>query len=312
MTIPRKITRESVVPTGELRRLVLGGVTLWRWASRARHLTSPIREAEALTEPALIPLPEAIGVLAWWTVMLAAPVILLRRWRRRARARHAPRPLPISGGQAGGAAPAATAATPFACEAAPAAPFAPRWPPEVLEPLCRYVDFHRRLELAASELRARLGPLPADRWRFEPYPLIGERRNTLLVLGETGIFVISATYAPGHWDDVITVSTLARKVQALLPGYDGEVRPAICHPFCATEPRIWHRADERGDWVGAWLVGGDSVLGWLLHFGLERGLTPADLGRFDALVRPNWLRGAIPTAATWPQISDSRSAHEHE
>jgi hypothetical protein len=137
------------------------------------------------------------------------------------------------------------------------------------------VDFHRRLELAVSELRARLAQLPADGWRIEPYPLTGERRNTLLVLGETGIFVISATYEPGHWDDVITVSMLARKVQALVPGYDGEVRPAICHPLCPTEPRIWHRADERGDWVGAWLVGGDSVLGWLLHFGSERGLTRA-------------------------------------
>jgi hypothetical protein len=29
------------------------------------------------------------------------------------------------------------------------------------------------------------------------------------VLGETGLFVISATYAPVHWDDVIAVSRLA-------------------------------------------------------------------------------------------------------
>ncbi len=260
-----------------------------------------------MSEPAVIALPEAIGVLAWWTVMLVAPVILLRRWRRRARARRPAQPLPISGGQAFRATPAAT---PLASHAEPAAPFVPRWPPEVLEPLCRYVDFHRRLELAVSELRARLAQLPADGWRIEPYPLTGERRNTLLVLGETGIFVISATYAPGHWDDVITVSTLARKVQALVPGYDGEVRPAICHPFSATEPRIWHRADQRGDWVGAWLVGGDSVLGWLLHFGSGRGLSPSDLARFDELAKPNWLRGAIPAAPSWPQLSDSRSAHE--
>jgi hypothetical protein len=262
-----------------------------------------------LTEPALIPLPEAIGVLAWWTVMLAAPVILLRRWRRRARARQ-PQPLPIVADQARRATTAATATTPSTSGAKPMAASRSRCPPEALEPLCRYIDFHRRLEMAVSELRARLAQLPADRWRIEPYPLTGERRNTLLVLGETGVFVISATYAPGHWDDVITVSTLARKVQALVPGYDGEVRPAICHPFSATEPRIWHRADERGDWVGAWLVGGDSVPGWLLHFGSESGLAPADLGRFDALARPNWLREAIPTAATWPRLSDSHSAHE--
>ena len=73
------------------------------------------------------------------------------------------------------------------------------------------------------ELERRLSVLPADRWRIEPYPLTGERGNTLLVLGETGVFVISATYAPGHWDDVITVNRLARKIQALLPGY-----PARC------------------------------------------------------------------------------------
>jgi len=263
-----------------------------------------------LTEPALIPLPEAIAVLAWWTVMLVAPVILLRRWRRRARARQCPQPEQRPEKDGRHATPAPFSTTPARSDARPAAASVSRCPPEALEPLCRYVDFHRRLELAAAELRARLGPLPADRWRIEQYPLTGERRNTLLVLGETGIFVISAAYAPGHWDDVITVSTLARKVQALVPGYDGEVRPAICHPFSATEPRIWHRADEHGDWVGAWLVGGGSVLGWLLRFGSERGLAPADLGRFDALTKPNWLRGAIPTAPTWPQLSDSRSAHE--
>jgi hypothetical protein len=263
-----------------------------------------------VTEPALIPLPEAIGVLAWWTVMLVAPVILLRRWRGGERAHQRPHPAQSSGPHEPAAAPAPSPTAPRRPDARPAAASVPRCPSEALEPLCRYVDFHRRLELAASELRARLGPLPVDRWRIEPYPLTGERRNTLLVVGETGIFVISATYAPGHWDDVITVSTLARKVQALVPGYDGQVRPAICHPFSASEPRIWHRADERGDWVGAWLVGGDSVLGWLLHFSSERGLTAADLGRFDELTRPNWLRGAIPAAATWPQLSDSPSAHE--
>jgi hypothetical protein len=263
-----------------------------------------------LTEPALIPLPEAIGVLAWWTLMLVAPVVLLRRWRRRARARQHPHPAHRPDKEDRPATAAASSMASAVPDAKPAAPAVTRCPPEALEPLSRYVDFHRRLQLASTELRARLGPLPAERWRIEPYPLTGERRNTLLVLGETGIFVISATYAPGHWDDVITVSTLARKVQALVPGYDGEVRPAICHPFSATEPRIWHRADQRGDWVGAWLVGGDSVLGWLLHFGAGRGLSPGDLARFDELAKPNWLRGALPAAPSWPQLSDSHSAHE--
>ena len=174
----------------------------------------------------------------------------------------------------------------------------------MLEPLCRYVDFHRRLRLAVSELEVKLGPLPQDRWRIEPYPLTGERRNTLLIMGETGVFVISATYAPGHWDDVLAVNKLAGKVQRLLAGYPGEVRPAICHPFSAVRPRLWHRPDEQGEWVGAWLIGGDSVLEWLAHFGSDHGLAPADLSCFDRLARPDWLKAAIPTPATWPRIPD--------
>ncbi|MEO8969291.1 MAG: hypothetical protein ABI355_16805 [Solirubrobacteraceae bacterium] len=180
-----------------------------------------------------------------------------------------------------------------------------RLSPETLEPLCRYVDFRRRLELAAGELAAQLVQLPADRWRVEPYPLTGERRNTSVILGETGIFVISATYAPGHWDDVIAVSRLASKIQALLPGYGGQVQPTVCHPFTPTRPRIWHRPDEDGDWVAAWLIGGDSVIKWLEHFGPEHGLNAADLERFDELARPNWLKGAIPTPPTWPPIRDA-------
>jgi hypothetical protein len=174
-----------------------------------------------------------------------------------------------------------------------------------LEPLCRHVDFRRRLELAARELEARLVQLPADRWRIEPYPLTGERRNTFVIIGETGIFVVSATYAPGHWDDVIAVTKLARKIQRLLPAYSGQVQPAVCHPFTATRPRIWHRPDEHGDWGGAWLTGGDSVIEWLEHFGPEHGLTAADLARFDELARPNWLTGAIPTPPSWPPIRDA-------
>jgi hypothetical protein len=188
----------------------------------------------------------------------------------------------------------------------------PRLASEALEPFCRYVDFQRRLELAASELRARLAQLPAAGWRIEPYPLTGERRNTFVILGETGIFVVSATYSPGHWDDVIAVSRLASKLQVLLPGYGGQVQPAICHPFTAIEPRIWHRPDEHGEWVGAWLIGGAPVVGWLMHFGSQHGLSAVDLARFDELAKPYWLKGAIPSAPSWPQTRDAPSAGAHE
>ena len=269
-----------------------------------------------MIERATVTAPEMIGLLVWWIVVLAAPVILVRRWRRRRRAadrlrRQAGRPAAEQ--PAGRPAPPPSAAATSETRASPASRLSvPRLSSQALEPLCRFVDFQRRLELAASELRARLAQLPAARWRIEPYPLTGERRNTFVILGETGIFVVSATYAPGHWDDVIAVSRLASKIQVLLPGYGGPVQPAICHPFTSTEPRIWHRADEHGDWVGAWLVGGDSVVGWLLHFGPQHGLSAADLARFDELAKPNWLKGAIPTAPSWPQIHEAPSAGSHE
>lgn len=244
-----------------------------------------IRMAVAVTPPLVI------GVLVWWGVMLAAPVVLVRRWRRRHRgasrlrlwprlARRAESAALAAGSESDGVVPghAATgearladagdavqrsAASPSPLDQTPppgrsgsGAGLVMGLPREALEPLCRYVDFHRRLGLAVSELERRLSVLPADRWRVEPYPLTGERRNTLLLLGENGVFVICATYAPGHWDDVIAASRLAGKVQLLLPGYCGEVRPAICHPFTSTRPRLWHRPDDRGDWARAWLLAG--------------------------------------------------------
>ena len=302
---------------------------------------------------AMVTVPEMIGLLAWWSVVLAAPVILVRRWRRRGVARQAPRwrrrrpsktgavrltaepmstapatdpatsatsadrvePLAESGSALVGTLSSqpshASTARVFAGRPAArsrlASTMSARLAAETLEPLCRYVDFQRRLAIAVSELQATLRRLPADRWRVEPYPLTGERRNTLLVIGESGVFVLSATYAPGHWDDVVTVSRLAEKIQLLLPGYSGLVRGAICHPFTATNPRIWHRPDEHGDWVSSWVLGRDCVIDWLEHFGHQDGLNPNDLDRFDELTQPDWRTGAIPTPASWPPTGDANS-----
>jgi hypothetical protein len=220
-------------------------------------------------------------------MMLAVPVMLVRRWRRRRRGETQPE-LPrtraggnvvsVGGSAHSGSIALATSGSRF--ERPRSTPSGARLAEETLEPLCRYVEFRRRLEFAAAELERRLSTLPRDRWRIEPYPLTGERRNTLMVLGVTGVFVISATYPPGSWDDVVAVNRLAGKIQMLLPGYVGRVEPAICHPFASLEPRVWYRADEDGTWVGAWLVGGDSLLPWLEHFGREHGLGSGDLERF--------------------------------
>ena len=256
--------------------------------------------------------PELIGVLTWWAVMFAPPVMLVRRWRRRWRRErrseipdaYVPDANVVPGGGSGLTQPAALAPSGSLVDRRRPTPSAGRLAPETLEPLCRYVDFRRRLELATAELEHRLSVLPRDQWRIEPYPLTGERRNTLMVLGPTGVFVISATYPPGSWDDVVAVNRLAGKIQMLLPGYVGRVRPAICHPFASLQPRDWYRADEHGSWVGAWLVGGDSLLSWLAHFGREHGLATGDLERFDALAAANWLRPAIVAAPTWPPVPE--------
>lgn len=85
------------------------------------------------------------------------------------------------------------------------------------------------------------------------------------------------------------------------------VHPAICHPFTSLAPRVWHWADEYGDWVGAWLVGGDSLIEWLAPFGTELGLGPGDLERFEQLAKPNWLHAAIAAPPSWPPLADRAS-----
>ncbi len=159
----------------------------------------------------------------------------------------------------------------------------PRLPvPTTLEPLCRYVDFQRRLELAASELRARLAQLPADRWRIEPYPLTGERRNTFVILGETGIFVDQRhlrTRALGRRDR----SQQARQQD---PGAAARLRRARSSRRSATRSR----RPSPGSGIGPTSTATGSAPGWSaatpwssgsMHFGPQHGLSAADLARFD-------------------------------
>ncbi len=253
-----------------------------------------------------VTLVDLVAVLAWWFMLLAGAAMLARclyrRGRSAARRLLSQLDLEWSGRRVE---PHISGAALSAGSPVGLSDQQHMLPAGTLEPLCRNVDFHRRLEVARAELVERLSLLPTDRWRIAPYPLTGERSNTLLVLGETGIFLISATYAPGHWDDVLTVHKLAQKIEVLLPGYGGAVQPAICHPFTSAAPRVWHRPDDEGNWIAAWVFGGDHVIQWLYHFGKEHGLSRRDLERFDRLAKPNWSTAAIPSTPSWPPVPET-------
>lgn len=260
------------------------------------------------------PVAQSIEGLLWCAVVVGGSVaIARRRWRQRRG-----RPRGLSGGRDG--------ATRAAVEGhASADGDGPTYPPlslgdavsgapadrppmseEALELLGRQLDFRLRLEVAVDQVASILRALPADRWRLAPFPLPGDRGNSLLLVGETGVFVLSATFAPGHWDDIVTVHRLAAEIQWLLPGYAGQVVPAICHPFSTAAPRLWHRAAEPGEWVGAWVLGGDALLSWLDQFRGRAGFSPADLERLDRLASRPWRRGAIPAAPSWPPVTAAR------
>jgi hypothetical protein len=152
----------------------------------------------AMIERAIVTAPEMIGLLVWWIVVLAAPVILVRRRSRRRAADRLRRQVgrPAAEQPAGRQCQPPSAAATSETRASPVSRLAvPRLSSQALEPLCRFVDFQRRLELAASELRARLSQLPAARWRIEPYPLTGERRNTFVVMGRRAY---SSSAPPTH------------------------------------------------------------------------------------------------------------------
>ncbi|MGN6169513.1 MAG: hypothetical protein ACTHQQ_15285 [Solirubrobacteraceae bacterium] len=267
-------------------------------------MAAPAHMAAAMTRA------EMIAVLTWWFVLLAGAATLMRRFQPRGtsaarrllrrRDRGSSRSC-LEAQPSGAPVPAGYAAR----RRASVSHHRSALPSATLEPLCRYIDFRRRLELASAELQARLSQLPGDRWRIEAYPLTGERRNTLLVLGETGVFVISATYAPGHWDDVVTVDKLAQKIGLLLPGYEGAVQAAICQPFTSAAPPVWHRPDDQYNWIAAWVLGGDHVVQWLEHFGHKHRLSPNDLRLFDQLAKPNWLKAAILSPPSWPPVPES-------
>ena len=145
-----------------------------------------------------------------------------------------------------------------------------------------------------------LDGLPRDRWLVERYVMIGGRRIPFLILGETGVFTLWPRDSQPPWDDLQFASNVASIVKANLPGYTGPVQPGICQALGPdVKPRWWYRA-ELG--AGGWVMGLDSLIPWLHHFGPEHGIGVKDIERFRDLAAPNGngarvlpVRPGIPT-----------------
>jgi hypothetical protein len=161
----------------------------------------------------------------------------------------------------------------------------PRCSPETLEPLARSLDTSHRLAIAEARVAERLGTLPSDRWLLERYALIAGHRIPFLVLGETGVFVICAVTGPPAWDELRLPAEVAEQhIMPTLPGYTGPMRVGLCRALAtsAIEPRWWCRPGE----AGAWMMGLESLIAWVEHFGTDHGLGITDLRRLRELAAP--------------------------
>ena len=161
----------------------------------------------------------------------------------------------------------------------------PRCSPETLEPLARSLDTSHRLAIAEARVAETLGTLPSDRWLLERYALIAGHRIPFLVLGETGVFVICALTGPPAWDELRLPAEVAEQhIMPTLPGYTGPMRVGLCRALAtsAIEPRWWCRPGE----PGAWMMGLESLIAWIEHFGTDHGLGITDLKRLRELATP--------------------------
>ena len=161
----------------------------------------------------------------------------------------------------------------------------PRCSTETLEPLARSLDTSHRLAIAEARVAQTLGTLPSDRWHLERYALIAGHRIPFLALGETGVFVICALTGPPAWDELRLPAQVAEQhLMPTLPGYTGPMRVGLCRALAtsAIEPRWWCRPGE----PGAWMMGLESLIAWIEHFGTDHGLGIADLTRLRELATP--------------------------
>jgi len=163
-----------------------------------------------------------------------------------------------------------------------------RCSPETLEPLAQYLATARRLAVAEARVARILAALPSDRWIVERYVLFAGQRIPFLILGGTGVFAVCALTGPPLWDELRLPSQMEAHVKQTLPGYSGPVRVGLCRALAdgGIEPRWWCRPGE----PGAWVMGLQSLIPWIEHFGDDHGLGATDIERLRELATPHATR----------------------
>jgi hypothetical protein len=251
-------------------------------------------DANAATVLGLALIAAYIGALVWLHVH--------RRRRRQAR-RAAGNPVPSLPPAAAQARPELPGPAPAGALADRAVAPAPTAPPErprrlaetTLQPLADRLECSRRVAVAETRVGDALERLPRERWLVERYVAVVGQRVPFVVLGETGVFALWALDQTPLWDDLPLVNRAAAALQALLPGYAGEVHVGLCRAFDPVVPRWWY-AIESGS--GAWLLGVNWLEHWLEHFGDAGGLADGDVAWTASQAEPRWRArrpGSLPT-----------------
>jgi hypothetical protein len=137
--------------------------------------------------------------------------------------------------------------------------------------------------------------LPRERWLVERYVVVAGQRVPFVVLGETGVFLLWGLDQTPLWEDLPFVNRAADAVQALLPGYAGEMRVGLCRAFDPVVPRWWYASRSSS---GAWLLGVNWLERWLEHFGDTDGFADGDVAWTASRALPRWRArrpGSLPT-----------------
>lgn len=164
-----------------------------------------------------------------------------------------------------------------------------RLPDDSLAPLAHTLDESRRLHAAGQRVAAELTGLDGQFWLVERDVAVGARRIPFLVLGATGVYAVCPTDGSWTLGDLAVMSGLADHVRLQLPGYEGQVRAAVCLAFDDVRPRMWFGGESQQG-RGGWLLGVDWLLPWMFGFGPEHGLGHGEVSRLHEAAGPVWSR----------------------